>query len=96
MLADIAPFAVATAAFGIWTAYENNAPSLVECRAATPGDISIRQQLLDADLTVGTIAAVIGFTFVYVTKDLTVLWLMLITFAMLSYWRHSILDADPR
>ncbi len=92
----ITTFVIATAAFGIWTAYENNAPTLQEVRAAEPGDIQFRQRLLDADLTVGTMAVVIGGTFVYITRDYTILLLMLATFGILSLWRHSILAAASR
>ena len=99
-----APAAVAVvglAGFQLWDAWNKNAPSLADCRAASAnrgdaGHVAVRQQLLDANLTVGSLALIIGATFAVLTKDLTVLLIMITIFGTLSLWHHSVLDADPR
>lgn len=99
-----APAAVAViglAGFQLWDAWNKNAPSLSDCRgaAATPGDpehVAVKQRLLDADLTVGSLAAIIGVTFAVLTHDLTVLLIMILIFGTLSIWHHSVLSADAR
>lgn len=93
---SLATALVGVAAFNIWKAYESNAPTLSECRNAAPGDITIRQRLLDADLTVGTLAVIIGVSYAIMTKDFNVMILMLVIFGTLSLWRRSIIAAEPR
>jgi len=87
---------VGLAGFQLWQAWNNNAPSLSECRGAHPNDLAVRQRLLDADLTVGTMAVIIGVGMTVLTKDGTALVLMLAVFGMLSLWAHQIMDADAR
>jgi hypothetical protein len=87
---------VGLATFELWNAYEKTAPSLEEARAAEPGDLHIRQRILDADLTVGSLALIIGVTFYVMTKNISVLVVMLIIVAVLSVWRRSILAAESR
>lgn len=87
---------VGLAAFQLWQAWNSNAPSLAEVRAAEPGDVSVRQQLIDADLLVGGLAVIIGTAIAVMTKDATALLIMLIVFGSLSLWHHSVLAADSR
>lgn len=92
----IAASVIGLAAFQLWQAYENNAPTLADARLAPPGDISIRQRMLDADLTVGSLAVIIGGAYWIMTKDFTVLILMLAIFGTLSAWRRAIIAAEVR
>ena len=87
---------VGLAAFELWKVWGSNAPSLAAVRAAPPGDDSIRQQLMDADITVGSLAVIIGVTFAILTKDMTALIIMLVMFGTLSFFHHWVLAADPR
>lgn len=99
-----APAAVAVvglAGFQLWDAWNKNAPSLAECRAAngnraTESHVAVRQQWLDANLTVGSLALIIGGVFWALTGDPKVLLIMVLIFGTLSLWHHSVLDADPR
>lgn len=87
---------VGLAAFELWKVWGNNAPSLSQVRAAPPGDDTIRQQLMDADITVGSLALIIGGTFAVLTRDMTALIIMLVMFGLLSFFHHWVLAADPR
>jgi|GEM_PF-6390583 len=99
-----APAAVAVvglAGFQLWDAWMKNAPTLSECRAVT-GDrdstehVAVRQRWLDANMTVGSLAVIIGGVFWALTNDYTVLLIMVLIFGTLSLWHHSVLDADSR
>jgi hypothetical protein len=48
---------------------------------------------MDADLTVGSLALIIGVTFAVLSRDLTVLLIMVIVFGTLSLWHHQVLAA---
>ena len=87
---------VGIATYQLWNAWQSAAPSLAELRSAAPGDIGARQKLLDANLTVGSLALVIGVTLAILTRDLTALIIMIVFFATLSMWHNSILAAEPR
>lgn len=87
---------IGVAVFELWEAYRSSAPSLAECRTAVPGDIRIRQQLMDADMTIGSLALIVGIAFAVMSKDTTVLIILLAVFGIASLWRHSILSAEPR
>lgn len=93
----VATAVIGLAAFELWKAYENTAPSLTECREADRGNIdtyfNVKQRLLDADLSVGTIALVIGVTYAVLTRNMTVLVLMTVMLGVLSLWRHQVLNA---
>lgn len=84
------------ASFQLADAWTKNAPSLSEMRAATPGDITIKQRLLDADMTVGTLALVIGLVVSALTHDISALIVMLGVFLALAAWSHAILAAESR
>lgn len=96
----VAAAVVGAAGWQLWQAWNQNAPSLADCRAAAPQDteahLSVKQRLLDADLTVGSLALIIGTTFAVLSKDMTVLLIMVIIFGTLSLWHHSVLEADSR
>lgn len=93
----VATAVIGLAAFELWKAYENTAPSLSECRETDYGDVdkfyNVKQRLLDADLSVGTIALVIGVTYAVLTRNMTVLVLMTVMLGVLSLWRHQVLNA---
>lgn len=87
---------IGIAAFELWKAWGSNAPSLAECRSAAPDDLATRQQLLDANITVGGMAVVIGVSFAVLTRDMTALVLMLVMLGSLSFLHHWTLAAEPR
>jgi predicted short-subunit dehydrogenase-like oxidoreductase (DUF2520 family) len=92
----VAATVVGLASYNLWSAWQASAPSLAELRAAEPGDISARQKLLDANMTVGSLALVIGVTIAILTRDITVLLIMAVFFATLSYWHNAVLAAETR
>ena len=87
---------VGLAAFELWKAWGDNAPSLAELRKSAPDDIGTAQRLSDANITVGALAAIIGVAYLILTRDITVLLLMLAIFAALSWFHRSTLNSDPR
>lgn len=87
---------VGLAAYQLWDAWNKNAPSLAELRAAGGHDLGTAQQLLDAEMTVGTLAGIIGLTFLALTGRWNVLLIMVLIFATLSLWHHAVLNSDPR
>jgi hypothetical protein len=99
-----APAAVAVvglAGFQLWDAWNKNAPTLSECRSVDPagdpaGHIAVKQRWLDANLTVGSLAVIIGTVFWVLAGDFRVLLIMVLIFATLSLWHHSVIDADSR
>lgn len=97
-----APAAVAVvglACFQLWDAWNKNAPTLSECRSADPSGpdhVAVKQRWLDANLTVGSLAVIIGGTFWALTGDWKVLLIMVLIFGTLSLWHHSVIDADSR
>lgn len=93
---SVGAMVIGTAAFSLWEAWGRNAPALSDCREAEPDDISTRQALLDADITVGTMALVIGVSFAFLTRDETALLIMLVIFGSLSFLHHWTLAAEPR
>jgi len=82
--------------FEVWKAYENNAPTLSDLRAATGDDLAIKQRLMDADFTVGSIALAIGVLFTIKAKDPSIIFITIGLLAALSWWRHEILEAESR
>ena len=75
---------------GVWN---DTAPTLAQLRNAAPDDIIIRQQLVDADYSVGTLAVAVGLIITILTKDVTPLLVLLALFAILSVWSHQVLAA---
>ena len=92
----IAASVIGLAAFPLWQVYEASAPTLAEVRLAPPGDISMRQRMLDADITVGSLAVIVGAAFAVLTKDFTAMILMLVILGTLSFWRRATANADSR
>jgi len=84
---------VGLASYQLWQAWRDNAPTLHDVRSAQPGDISTKQRLLDAEITVGSLAVIIGLSFTVLTKDATVLVLLLGVFGALAFFHHWVLEA---
>lgn len=80
--------------FETWKAYENNAPSISMLREAPKNDIEMKQKMLDADLTIGTVAIAVGLFFTIKTEDASMLISIIIVIGALSWWRHEILETD--
>lgn len=76
--------------FQLWDAWNKSAPSLADCRGAGPGDVVIGQQLRDADVTVGSLAVLIGVIMTILTKNATALIVILVMFGGLSFWHHDV------
>ena len=87
---------VGVAAFELWKVWNSSAPTLAEVREADFTNINVRQRLMDSDITVGSLAVVIGVSLAVMTRDATALVLMLIIFGSLSFFHHWVLDAEPR
>lgn len=80
------------AGFELWKAWGDAAPSLAELRSATAADTDVHQQLLDAEMTVGSLAAIVGIAMWYLTGDPTVLLLLGVTVAALAYWYNGFIQ----
>jgi len=80
--------------FEIWKAYENNAPTIADLRAAQPGDNAMKQRLLDTDFTVGSIALAVGVVFATKAKDSSLLVIIAALLMALSFWRYEILEGE--
>ena len=93
---EAATAVVGLAAFELWKAWGNNAPALSTVRSAPPGDITVRQQLMDADITVGSLAVIIGVAMAILTKDMTALIILMVVFGALSFFHHWVMDAEER
>lgn len=93
---DTAAAIVGLACFELWRVWNDNAPTLAECRKAAPGDTAIAQRMLDAKITVGSLAIIIGLAFLVLTRDTTVLLLLLAIFTALAWFHSSTLNSDPR
>jgi hypothetical protein len=87
---------VGLAAFELWKVWGNTAPTLADVRTVAPGDDTVRQHLMDADITVGSLAIIIGVTLAILMKDATALIIMMIIFGSLSFFHHWVLAAEPR
>lgn len=87
---------VGLAAIELWKLWGANAPSLAEVRKADPGDVSIAQRLMDSDITVGSMAVIIGVALAILTHDMTALIVMVAIFATLSFFHHWIMAAESR
>jgi hypothetical protein len=87
---------VGLAAFELWKVWGNTAPSLADVRGVEPWDNTVRQRLMDADITVGSLAIIIGVTLAILMKDATALIIMMIIFGSLSFFHHWVLNAEAR
>ena len=86
---------IGVAAFEVWKAWNNSAPSISEMRTAEPDDISTRQKLLDAEITVGALVLIVGGTYAGVTRNLSPLLIMVVVLGALAFFHHWILEAQP-
>jgi len=93
---DLLPASVlALVIFEAWRIYENNAPSLATCRAASdPTEKSdVTTQLNDADLAVGGMILLTSGVFAYYTKKPVVLVMSGILLVGLSGFRRYVIDS---
>jgi hypothetical protein len=93
---DVAAAVVGLACFQLWNTWNTNAPTLAELRAAPPGDSAIATRLSDAKLTVGSLAVIIGLAFLVLTRDMTVLLLLLAIFTALAWFHAAALNSEQR
>jgi hypothetical protein len=87
---EITASVIGLAAFQLWQSWRDVAPSFQELRQAPGDDFDTRQRLMDADLSVGSLALIIGIAFGILSHDYTALILMLVIFGTLSLWSHQI------
>ena len=90
LIATVSSFII----FEIWKAYENNAPTLSDLRSAAPGDLAMKQRLIDSDFSIGSIALAIGVLFTVKAKDPSIIFLTIALLAALSWWRYEILEGE--
>lgn len=99
MAANLEPTAaaavVALATFQLWQSWQGTAPTLAGLREYSPNNITAKQQLMDADLTVGSLALIVGVAMAIYTRDLSILVLMVFSFGALSLWYHAVLASAP-
>lgn len=91
--ANAAAAIIGVGAFEVWKAWNTAAPSIPECRDNSKDSIELRQQLMDADITVGGMALVIGGSMSIFMRDAVPVVLMLLVFACLSFFHKWILNA---
>lgn len=84
---------IGVGAFEVWKAWNKTAPSIPECRDANTNSVALRQQLMDADVTVGGMALVIGGSMAVLMRDWTPVVLMLLVFGCLSFLHKWVLAA---
>lgn len=88
------------AIFQIADLWNKSAPSLSELREAPTdwrGDgITAQQKLMDADLMVGSVVAIVAVASYMLTKDYVIPLVVLLVFGVLSYWSHQVRAAEPR
>jgi len=87
---------VGMAVFQIASLWQNTAPELADMRKAPQGDITMKQHLLDADITVGLVTVGASVAIAVMTHNITAMLLMLFTFGVLSWYYHQVLKAEPR
>ncbi len=85
---------VSLAGFQFLNTWNNNAPSLSELRGAPPGDVSMKQRLIDADVMVGGTALILGGALSIMTHDNTPLVIMLTLFGSVALWHHIVLNGE--
>lgn len=74
--------------------YQHVAPSLQDVRAMEPGDDVGRQQLLDADIIVGTTVTVAAIAACLLTDSYIPFVALFGAFVVHSGWRHLILASE--
>lgn len=81
---------VALAVWEMARTYQAHAPSLTELRRCDRDDIDARQRLLDADLTVGGLAVLVGGLASWVTGSWVPLVMAVGAFAWISGLSHLV------
>lgn len=81
--------------FQLYDMWDKAAPSLEECRQALPGDFVVGQKLRDANVTVGSLALVIGLLIAALSRSITPLLVILIVFGAVSFWHHDVYRGTP-
>lgn len=71
--------------------YENTAPTLQEVRSMQQGDVVGRQQLLDANLIVGSVTLLVSITASYATGSWLPFLMFFGAFVMVAGWRQLVL-----
>lgn len=77
--------AAALTGLAVWElarTYHQTAPDLGSLRKAQRDDVEHRQRLLDADLTVGGLALLVGVTAAWISKS----WVPLVVVALAFIW----------
>jgi hypothetical protein len=92
---EVVASVVGLATFELWKVWNDSAPSISECRKSNRNDLEIRQQLYDADMVVGTLAVIIGTAFAVISKNMTVLILLVVMFGALSFLHHFLMNEQP-
>ena len=90
LIATVSSFVI----FNVWQIYENNVPSIADLRAAAPGDTQMKQRMIDADMSIGSVALAIGLVFAYKAHDPSIVLIIIALLGALSWWRHEILEGD--
>lgn len=92
---QVAVAVVGFATFELWKIWIDSAPSIADCRKSAPNDLAAKQQLYDADLVVGTLAVIIGTAYAVISKNATVLILLIVMFGALSFFHHYLMNVNP-
>jgi hypothetical protein len=73
--------------------YSRHVPALDRLRAAVPGDIVCRQELLDGEIMVGALAVMGGVLVGVSTRSVGASLAFVAVVAAMSYWHHAVLDS---
>jgi hypothetical protein len=73
--------------------YNDTAPSLQGLRSRPPNDTTGRQQLLDADLLVGSTVFVAGAFASWGVSSYVPFIALMMVFLITSYWHHAVLNS---
>lgn len=73
--------------------YRTAAPSLAQLRTSAPGDYTMRQHILDADIYGGIAVAVIGGSAAVLTRSMVPIVLGSIGLILLSLWSRMVLNS---
>lgn len=88
---DVAAVVVGLAVFELWKAYTARAPQFTALSDAPRGG-EVHQQLMDADMSVGSLAVVAAIAMFALTRDVSILVLIILSFGVISIWHHAILN----
>lgn len=93
---DIAIVIVGAAIFELAKFWQGTAPKLADLRSAEHHDISIKQKLVDADVTVGIVTIVAAGAVLMLSGHGNAALLLVLTFVLMSWYYHSVLAAPSR